>query len=93
MDVFEGELLRQMLGVLLVFALLGAAVWKLRSGPGLRLKQNQRLESAGRLALTAQHAVHLVRVDGREMVVATYPQGCSLLSECVLPAPAQEPHA
>lgn len=91
MDVFEGELLRQMLGVLLVFALLGAAVWKLRSGPGLGLKQNPRLESAGRLALTAQHAVHLVRVDGREMVVATHPHGCSLLSESTLQESVREP--
>lgn len=86
MDVFEGEFLRQILGVLMVFALLGMAVWKLRSGTGLalKLKQNHRIESAGRLALTAQHAVHLVRVDGREMVVATHPQGCSLLCESVL---------
>jgi flagellar biogenesis protein FliO len=83
MDVFEGEFIRQMLSVLIVLALLGAAVWRLRTTRGIGLKESSRLKSAGRLALTAQHAVHLVRVDGREMVVATHPQGCSLLCESV----------
>jgi flagellar biogenesis protein FliO len=82
MDVAEGELIRQLLGVLMVFGLLGAAVWRLRSGP-LRTPWRQaratRLETVGRVALTAQHAVHLVRIDGRELVVATHPHGCSLL--------------
>ena len=91
MDVFEGDFIRQILGVLIVFALLSAAMWKLRTGPGLRLKQSSRLESAGRLVLTAQHAVHLVWVNGREMIVATHPQGCSLLSESVLQGTGPEP--
>ncbi len=82
MDVAEGDLIRQALAVLLVFALLAAAVWKLRSGPLLGGRSNgPRLASAGRLMLTPQHAVHLVRIDGRELVVATHPQGCSILSE------------
>jgi hypothetical protein len=38
--------------------------------------------------LTAQHAVHLVRIDGRELVVATHPQGCSLLSASTTPEQA-----
>lgn len=91
MDVFEGDLIRQMLGVMIVFALLAAAVWKLRTGSGVGLRQNSRLESAARLALTAQHAVHLVRVDGREMVVATHPQGCSLLCGSAFRDPIAEP--
>jgi flagellar biogenesis protein FliO len=81
MDVAEGDVIRQTLAVLFVFGLLGAAVWKLRAG-GISLprKASGRLESVGRIALTAQHAVHLVRIDGREIVVATHPQGCSLLA-------------
>ncbi len=81
MDVAEGDLIRQMLAVLLVFGLLGAAVWKLRSGPFARRSAGSRMASEGRLALTPQHAVHLVRIDGREFVVATHPQGCSVVGE------------
>ena len=82
MDVADGDLIREMLGVLVVFALLGAAVWKLRSGgvtPPWKSTQASRLQTVGRVALTAQHAVHLVRIDGRDLVIATHPQGCSLL--------------
>jgi flagellar biogenesis protein FliO len=82
MDVAEGDLIRQGLAVLFVLALLGSAVWKLRGGPFVRSSGNgPRLVSVARLALTPQHAVHLLRVDGRELVVTTHPQGCSLLSE------------
>jgi flagellar biogenesis protein FliO len=85
MDVFEGEGLRQILGVLVVFGLLAAAVWKLRTGSPrawvARAQRIDRLEAAGRLMLTPQHMVHVVRLDGRELVVATHPQGCCLLAE------------
>jgi flagellar biogenesis protein FliO len=81
MDVAEGDLIRQVLAVLLVFGLLGAAVWKLRHGGLPKRSGGPRLTSVGRLALTPQHAVHLLRIDGRELVVATHPQGCSILNE------------
>jgi flagellar biogenesis protein FliO len=79
---------RQVVSVLLVFSLLGLALWKLRR-PGNSIGSLWRkpsgdaraLETVGRLALTPQHALHLVRVHGREMVVATHPQGCTLLGE------------
>jgi len=49
-----------------------------RRGPaGARI-----LETVERLALTPQHSLHLVRVGGREVVVATHPQGSTLLIEC-----------
>jgi flagellar biogenesis protein FliO len=80
--------LRQVLSVLLVFSLLGLVLWKLRrpgSGfrsPWRRPGGNARsLEAVERLALTPQHALHLVRVQGREVVVATHPQGCTVLRE------------
>ena len=79
MDVAEGDLIRQMLAVLLVFGLLGAAVWKLRSGGFSVRSSGARLVSEGRLVLTPQHAIHMLRIDGRELVVATHPQGCSVL--------------
>jgi flagellar biogenesis protein FliO len=81
------EVARQLLSVLLVFALLGLAVWALRRKSGalpLRIGnpgKNRKLEPAERLALTPQHALHLVRVNGRELLVATHPQGCSVLAD------------
>jgi len=81
-----------MAGVLFVFALLGAALWALRRGarmPGFSLRQGfslppgrtRRLASVDRLALSPHHALHLVRLGDREMVVATHPQGCTVLTE------------
>jgi len=83
------EVARQALSVLLVFALLGMAMWAIRRGQnpfraafsrshGPRTKSLQSLE---RLTLTPQHSLHLVRVGGTEVVVATHPQGCALLIE------------
>lgn len=79
--------LRQALSVLLVFLLLGLALWKLRR-PGSAFRPPWRttattvrsLEAVERLALTPQHVLHLVRVQGREVLVATHPQGCTLIS-------------
>lgn len=78
--------LRQALSVLLVFLLLGVALWKLRK-PGASLRPPWRrpgastrsLETVERLALTPQHMLHLVRVQDRELVVATHPHGCTLV--------------
>ena len=97
---------RQLFSVLLVFALLGAAVWALRRGGatgqrgalrigslrigalapfrlgfGRRPGSGRSLASLERLALTPQHSLHLVRIHGREIVVATYPHGCAVLTE------------
>lgn len=88
MDV--GSIARQVLSILLVFALLGFTLWKLRRGgnpvafraPWRRTAAGARaMESMERLPLTPQHALHLVRIHGREIVVATHPQGCTLLSD------------
>jgi len=79
------EIARQAVSVLLVFALLGAALWALRRRGAIHW-QRQRgraksLQSLERLALTPQHSLHLIRIDGRELIVATHPQGCSMLAE------------
>lgn len=81
------EMARQIFAVLTVLALLGAALWVLRrggvaTGRGLRPNRGtKKLESIERLALTPQHSLHLVRIDGRELVVGTHPTGCTLLVE------------
>jgi flagellar biogenesis protein FliO len=82
------DVVRQVLSVLLVFALLGAALWKLRRGgaavfriPWNRAsKKDRSIEQVEKLVLTPQHTLHLIRVEGREMVVATHPQGCTVIS-------------
>ena len=42
--------------------------------------RTRSLATMERLALTPQHSLHLVRIQGREMVVATHPHGCTVLS-------------
>ncbi|HLW77586.1 MAG TPA: flagellar biosynthetic protein FliO [Bryobacteraceae bacterium] len=83
--------LRQFFSILLVFALLGAALWVLRRGAagglrvtspfGKRASRAKGLMSIERLVLTPQHSLHIVRIQGREVVVATHPHGCTLLTE------------
>ncbi len=81
------EVVRQISAVLAVFALLGLALWALRRGGSVRFgalrtqARGRSLESIERLALTPQHSLHLVKIHGREVVVATHPQGCALLTE------------
>ncbi len=50
---------------------------------GFRRSQakGKALVSIERLSLTPQHMLHLVRIHGREVVVATHPRGCELLIE------------
>jgi flagellar biogenesis protein FliO len=87
MDVVAGEGIRQLLAILVVFGLLGAVVWKLRSGPSLRgllvttAGTDKRLQIVARQALTPQHGVFLLRIDQREVLVATHPSGCVVLGD------------
>jgi flagellar biogenesis protein FliO len=86
------DVLRQVFSVLLVFSLLGAVLWALRRGgrisfQGLARKripgQTKSMVAVERLALTPQHTLHLVCINGREVLVATHPQGCSVVSDAV----------
>jgi hypothetical protein len=74
------EVTRQILAVAVVLALLAGTLWKLRARP-VAWAGPARLASAGRLALTPQHSLHLVRIGGREIVLVTHPHGCSVLSD------------
>jgi flagellar biogenesis protein FliO len=42
-------------------------------------KSERRLEVMERLPLTPQHSLHMVRMGGRELLIAVSPSGCSLL--------------
>jgi len=77
------ELVRQAAGVAAVMLLLGAALWWLKSRgmaqwAGQRRKA-RRLEAVERLPLGPQHALYLVRMGGRGILIGLSPAGCSVL--------------
>jgi flagellar biogenesis protein FliO len=81
---------REAAAVVFVLGLLLAALWLLRRGglgpAGFALRAaptrgGRELEKLERLPLTPQHALHRVRFGKRTLIVATHPQGCSVLAE------------
>ncbi len=95
------QLTEQITMVLAVFALLGALLWFAkrrgmasfpvslrRSGGG------RRVEVLERVPLTAQHALHLVRMGDRTVLIATAPSSCTLLDSSVAPqTPMPDPNS
>ena len=80
------DIAREVAAVVFVLALLGGVLWAMRRGisfsRGISFKGSvraRRLETIERVALTPQHALHLVRFDGKELVISTHPQGCSAI--------------
>jgi flagellar biogenesis protein FliO len=80
------QLTEQIGMVLVVFALLGGLLWftKGRGMASFRLGarrggNTRRMEVLERVPLTPQHALHLVRVSGRTVLIATAPSSCTLL--------------
>jgi flagellar biogenesis protein FliO len=63
-------------GALLVLKKRGVAAFHLPRGGGER-----RLEAVERLSLGPQHALHLVKLDGRSILVATAPTSLQILGE------------
>jgi flagellar biosynthetic protein FliO len=85
------ELAEQITMVLAVFALLGALLWflKRRGFASLNLAPRRggnarRVEVLERVPLTPQHALHLVRVSDKVLLIGTAPSGCTLLNEPAL---------
>ena len=91
------DIVRQSLAITFVFALLWLALWLLRrrGALGIRFSQARQdqclLESRAKLALSAQHAVHLVRVGTRDLVVAVHPSGVTLLCDLTAGVAGHEP--
>jgi flagellar biosynthetic protein FliO len=81
------DIVKQSLAITFVFVLLWVALWFLRKKGAVRIGLARRssapdiLETQGRLALSAQHSVHVIRVGERELVLAVHPQGVTLLCE------------
>jgi flagellar biosynthetic protein FliO len=80
--------LQPILAVILVLGLLGAAlvflrrrgIASFRALPALNQRQMKVVE---RVPLGAQHALHLVRVGDRLILVATAPGSCQVLDAAV----------
>jgi flagellar biosynthetic protein FliO len=87
------DLVRQSLAITFVFVLLCAALWLLRRKGLVRNHGNKTnrglLESCGKLSLTAQHSVHLVRIGDRKLALAVHPAGITLLGDATLGAPGE----
>lgn len=82
------EIVQQVFAVCAVLGLLLGFLWWMRRGATLRVngwtraKGAQRsLESVERLALTPQHALHLVKVQGRHMLIGVHGSGMTLLAK------------
>lgn len=81
------ELIREMLAVLAVIALLALTLWWLRrkglvqmaAGIGRPKPAMRHLESIERLALAPNHALHLIRIADRVVLVGRSPSGLTLL--------------
>ena len=80
------DLARQLLAVLLVLGLLAAALWWLRRKGGIgftggvgRGGRQRHVVLVERVSLTPQHALHLIHVADRALLVGTGPSGCGLI--------------
>lgn len=84
------DVTHQTYAVLLVLILLGGAHYALRRGGGLpdwalrrHLPRRHSMQVVGRVTLTPQHCLHIVRAGDREWVLATHPQGCTTISRSI----------
>jgi flagellar biosynthetic protein FliO len=77
------ELTRQFAAVAFVLALLGAALWILRrygaASRPWRARANAVLEVVEHVSLGPAHRLHLVRVAGRAVLIATHASGSTLI--------------
>ena len=79
------ETIQQMLAMCLVLGLLGGILWWLRrkglarfSNSGFA-RSERRMRVVERLPLSPGHSLHLVRIGGRTLLVASSPGGCAVL--------------
>jgi hypothetical protein len=80
------EVVQQLTVVIFVLALLGLALRVLRRGTGPLLllrrgSQDDALQTVSRVALTPQHSLHVIRNGSEEWILATHPQGCTVIRE------------
>jgi flagellar biogenesis protein FliO len=87
----------QLFAVAGVLVLLGASLYFLRHKGIARFgfktagaASGRQLQSIERLPLTSQHSLHLIRVCGRNILIAVSPGGCSILDGTALTTAAEE---
>jgi flagellar biogenesis protein FliO len=79
------EMLQQFAGVAVVMGMLAAAVWWLRRRglaylPVVPMRRKTGLlQNVERLPLSPHHTLHLVRMEGRVLLIAVSPSGCQML--------------
>ena len=78
------DVIRQLAAVGAVLALLSATLWWLRrrgiaSPLTVRKPAGRRLERLERLPLGPHHTLHLVRLGGTALLLASSPAGCALV--------------
>jgi flagellar biogenesis protein FliO len=75
------DVIQQCLALVLVFGILGGAVWLLRSRqlPSIRMRGERRMQVIERVSLTSNHTLCLVKMGGRLMMIATAPSSCHLI--------------
>ena len=81
------DIARQIAAVLFVFGLLGGLLFLGRRGQwftaGLRrsMGDSRRLELIETMRIGPHHAIHIIRVDRRTVVISAHPAGCTLLRD------------
>jgi flagellar biogenesis protein FliO len=69
-------------GTLALLRKRGAAAWSFPSAAG----KARRIELVERVTMGPNHALHLINIGGRSVLVATSPGGCQLLQ---MPGPSE----
>jgi len=79
------DIVRQSLAITVVFGLLWFALWLLKRKGALSAGYCKGgphpIESRGKLALSAQHSLHLVGVGGRELLLGVHPSGFTVVCD------------
>jgi flagellar biosynthetic protein FliO len=81
------DVMQQIVMVLAVFALLGGLLWLMKRRGSMQFssrRSSARLEVLERVPLTPQHALHLVRISGKVVLIGTAPSACTLLDQGTL---------
>jgi hypothetical protein len=77
------DFIPQFTAVAAVLSLLGITLWWLKrrgfASLPVRKSGGKRLACLERLALSPQHTLHLVCLDGRTLLIASSPAGCGLV--------------
>jgi flagellar biogenesis protein FliO len=77
------DYIQPIFAILFVLGLLGGTLFVLRKRGAVSFRGAgpRRMESVERLALGPQHALHLIRLDGKSVLVATAPTSVQVLGE------------